>query len=80
MTKISKLFLAILSSALLISPSYAGEMTVTGGAKATYTTSGDAGSEGKTIGISNELDFTASEEPLELLCITNFNQCILYFL
>tara|TARA_X000000368_G_scaffold264772_1_gene209663 strand:- start:3392 stop:4441 length:1050 start_codon:yes stop_codon:yes gene_type:complete len=62
MTKISKLFLAILSSALLISPSYAGEMTVTGGAKATYTTSGDAGSEGKTIGISNELDFTASGE------------------
>jgi len=62
MTKISKLFLAILSSALLISPSFAGEMTVTGGAKATYVTSGDSGSEGKTIGISNELDFTASGE------------------
>jgi hypothetical protein len=63
MTKISKLFLAILSSALLISPSlFAGEMAVTGGAKATYTTSGDSGSEGKTIGISNELDFTASGE------------------
>jgi len=62
MTKISKLFLSILSSALLISPSFAGEMAVTGGATATYVTSGDDGSEGKTIGISNELDFTASGE------------------
>ena len=41
MTKISKLFLAILASAtLLILPSYAGEMTVTGGATASYVTNG----------------------------------------
>jgi hypothetical protein len=62
MNKISKLFLGILSSALLISPTFAGEMTVTGGATATYTTNGDDPSSGKTIGISNELDFTASGE------------------
>jgi hypothetical protein len=62
MKKISKIFLAILTSALLISPTYAGEMAVTGGATATYTTNGDDASQGKTIGISNELDFTASGE------------------
>jgi hypothetical protein len=62
MKKISKIFLGILASALLISPSYAGEMTVTGAATATYVTNGDDASSGKTIGISNELDFTASGE------------------
>ena len=35
MTKISKLLVGILFSALVISPSYAGEMTVTGGANVT---------------------------------------------
>jgi hypothetical protein len=62
MRKLSKLFLGILASALLISPTYAGEMTVTGGATATYTTNGDDASAGKNLGISNELDFTASGE------------------
>ena len=63
MTKISKLFLAILASAtLLILPSYAGEMTVTGGATASYVTNGDDESAGKNLGITNELDFTASGE------------------
>ena len=37
-------------------------MTVTGGATATYTTNGDDASAGKNLGISNELDFTASGE------------------
>jgi hypothetical protein len=37
-------------------------MTVTGGATATYTTNGDDASSGKNLGISNELDFTASGE------------------
>ena len=40
MKKISKLLVGILFSALVISPSYAGELSVSGGAKATYTTSG----------------------------------------
>ena len=62
MRKITKLFLGILASALLVLPTYAGEMSVTGGAKVTMTTSGAVGSEGKSIGVSNELDFSASGE------------------
>ena len=62
MKNISKLLVGILFSALVMAPSYAGEMAVTGGATATYTTNGDDASSGKNIGISNELDFTASGE------------------
>ncbi len=62
MRKITKLFLGIAASALLVLPTYAGELAVTGGAKVTYTTSGAVGSEGKSIGVSNELDFSASGE------------------
>ena len=62
MKNIAKLLVGILFSALVIAPSYAGEMSVTGGATATYTTQGDTSSAGKNIGISNELDFTASGE------------------
>ena len=62
MKKISKLLAGILFSALVISPSYAGELTVTGGATATYTIGGDAAGAGKGVGISNELDFSASGE------------------
>ena len=62
MKKISKLLAGILFSALVISPSYAGELAVTGGATATYTIGGDAAGAGKGVGISNELDFSASGE------------------
>ena len=62
MKNISKLLVGILFSALVIAPSYAGEMTVTGGATATYSIGGDSSGSGKTLGISNELDFTASGE------------------
>ena len=62
MKNIAKLLVGILFSALVMAPSYAGEMTVTGGATATYTTNGDDDSAGKNLGISNELDFTASGE------------------
>ena len=62
MRKISKLLVGILFSALVMAPSYAGEMTVTGGATATYSIGGDTTGSGKTLGISNELDFTASGE------------------
>jgi hypothetical protein len=62
MKKISKLLVGILFSALVIAPSYAGEMSVTGGATATYSIGGDSAGSGKTLGISNELDFTASGE------------------
>ena len=62
MKKISKLLVGILFSALVMSPSFAGEMTVTGGATATYATNGDDASAGKNLGISNELDFSANGE------------------
>ena len=62
MKKISKLLVGILFSALVIAPSYAGELTVTGGATATYTIGGDDAGSGKNLGISNELDFSASGE------------------
>ena len=42
MRKISKLLVGILFSALVMAPSYAGEMTVTGGATATYSIGGDS--------------------------------------
>ncbi len=62
MRKISKLLVGILFSALVMAPSYAGELAVTGGATATYSIGGDTQGSGKTLGISNELDFTASGE------------------
>jgi hypothetical protein len=62
MKNISKLLVGILFSALVISPSYAGEMTVPGGATATYLIGGDDAGSGKSLGISNELDFSASGE------------------
>ena len=62
MKKISKLLVGILFSALVVAPSYAGELTVTGGATATYAIGGDSAGAGKTLGISNELDFSASGE------------------
>ena len=62
MKKISKLLVGILFSSLVMAPSFAGELAVTGGATATYTIGGDAAGTGKNLGISNELDFTASGE------------------
>ena len=62
MKNIAKVLVGILFSALVMAPSYAGELAVTGGATATMTTSGADGSSGKTLGISNEIDFTASGE------------------
>ena len=62
MKKISKLLVGILFSALVVAPSYAGELTVTGGATATYAIGGDSAGAGKSLGISNELDFSASGE------------------
>jgi len=62
MKKISKLLVGILFSTLVIAPSYAGELTVTGGATATYTTNGDDAAAGKNVGISNEVNLSASGE------------------
>ena len=62
MKNLTKLLVGILFSALVMAPSYAGELAVSGGATATYATNGDDDSAGKNLGISNEIDFTASGE------------------
>ena len=62
MRKISKLLVGILFSALAMAPTYAGELTVTGGATATYVFNGDNAHDGKQLGVSNEVDLTASGE------------------
>jgi len=55
--------IAVLVSASLISVvAKAGELTVTGSANASYMMGGDFDNTGKGIGISNELNFTASGE------------------
>ena len=55
--------IAVLVSASLISvAAKAGELTVTGSAKASCTMGGSFDNTGKAIGISNELNFTASGE------------------
>ena len=55
--------IAVLVSASLISvAAKAGELTVTGSAKASYSFGSGFNDNGKAIGISNELNFTASGE------------------
>jgi len=63
MKKITKLFVVILSiSSFVLSTAGAGELSVTGGATATYKIGGADASTGKGIGVSNEIDFTANGE------------------
>jgi hypothetical protein len=61
--KISKLFVAILSSVVISTSAFAGELTVTGSANASYAINGGQGNDNdKGLGISNELKFAASGE------------------
>ena len=63
MTKISKLFVVIASSLLVSFASVAGELSVTGSAKASYLVNGGGGNnDNKGLGVSNELKFSASGE------------------
>ena len=69
MKNIMKIMLALLTSVSLISNVSAGELTVTGSAKATYNilsggydSQTGSGGTGKGIGVTNELDFGASGE------------------
>ena len=58
---IKTLFVMLASSSLLFATANAGELSVSGTAKATYNIqSGDVA--GKGLGITNELNFTASGE------------------
>jgi len=65
--KIAKITLAVLSSVLVNAIAFAGELTVTGNAKATYAIRGSdsttgTSSGGKGIGIANEFTLSASGE------------------
>jgi len=67
MKNIMKIMLALLTSVSIVSSASAGELTVTGSAKATYNmiSGGSNGAEngtGKTLGITNEIDFGATGE------------------
>jgi hypothetical protein len=66
MKKILKISLVLLTSLSFGLSAFAGEMTVTGTAKATYNIQSNdstAGNDkGKGLGVANELDFTASGE------------------
>ncbi len=64
MKNISKLLVVITSSLLVSLKAFAGELTVTGSAKASYAISGGGvgNNTGNALGISNELKFAASGE------------------
>ena len=61
MDNLKKLGLSALAGSLVAFSANAGELSVTGSAKASYMTAG-GNDTGKAIGISNELNFTASGE------------------
>ena len=67
MNKLTKLLFSVISSVAIATSAFAGEFTVSGGVKATYTILGNAGTTGsnglgKGLGISNEFSLTASGE------------------
>ena len=57
-----KTLFVIISAFSLVTASHAGEMTVTGSAKATYNITSGKSNVGKGIGVANELAFTATGE------------------
>jgi len=67
MKNIMKIVLALLTSVSLVTSATAGELTVTGSAKATYNSIsggslGASTNSGKSLGITNEIDFGAKGE------------------
>jgi len=67
MNKLTKLLFSVISSVAIATSAFAGEFSVSGGVKATYTilsNTGTAGTHaiGKGLGISNEFSLTASGE------------------
>ena len=62
MKNIIKSLVVIISSVSLFSVAYAGELAVTGTAKATYNITSGYSNNDKGIGIANHLDFTGSGE------------------
>ncbi len=62
MKNILKTIAVLVSSSLISLSAVAGELSVTGSANASYVVSGGQNNDGKGIGISNELKFSASGE------------------
>ena len=67
MNKLTKLLFSAISSVAIATSAFAGEFSVTGGVKATYTILSNTGTTGthaigKGLGISNEFSLTASGE------------------
>ena len=67
MNKLTKLLFSVIASVALTTSAFAGEFTVSGGAKATYTILSNSGTSGthaigKGLGISNEFSLKASGE------------------
>ena len=67
MNKLTKLFVSVISSVMIISSASAGDFSVTGGVKATYTVLGNTGTTGthglgRGLGITNEFTLGASGE------------------
>ena len=66
MKNMIKVILGLLASISLISSAYAGELSVTGTAKATYSIisggASDGSNTGKGLGVANEIDFGAKGE------------------
>ena len=67
MNKLTKLLFSVISSVAIATSAFAGEFTVSGSAKATYTVLGNTGTAGthaigKGLGISNEFTLSASGE------------------
>jgi hypothetical protein len=67
MNKLTKLLFSVFTSVAIATSAFAGEFTVSGGVKATYTILSNTGTTGthaigKGIGISNEFSLTASGE------------------
>ena len=67
MNKLTKLLFSVISSVAIATSAFAGEFTVSGGVKATYTVLSNTGTTGshalgKGLGISNEFSLSASGE------------------
>jgi hypothetical protein len=62
MKNMFKTLLAIFSSLVISTSAFAGELSVSGSAEATYIVGGADDSNSKGLGISNELNFTATGE------------------
>jgi len=62
MKKITKILISLFASTMISLSAFAGELTVTGSAKATYNTVSGSANGDNTIGVSNEISIGATGE------------------